>query len=446
MQDPLIIKPFHKPVSGSVKLPGSKSITNRALALAAICDKDITLEGALFSEDTRIMVKSLQLLGFSVEENENARTIRVEGQSGEIPETKADLFVGNAGTAARFLSALLCLCPGGQYHLDGSPAMRKRPMHGLLNALEAHGACKVTYKGEEGHFPFSLETKGLSGGYLEVDASASSQILSALLMVAPLAKGEPLIVNILGETVSHPFIEMTLAMMQQFGEDPDMGALTGPFKFRCGPYTAPDSIYPIEPDATAASYFMALPWVVGGELSLTHCTNIELQGDIRFLDILGQLGGNFDENGLDLQVKYPKRLTKGLSQNFNPISDTFLTLAALAPLLDGPLTISGITHTRKQETDRIAAMATELNKLGQTVTETMDSLTVQPNLSAMIAKTKDAPIGIDTYHDHRVAMSFGILGCYDLHGDGRPWLEIRNPACCAKTFPNFFDVLESLRG
>lgn len=446
MKDSLIIQPFHKPVSGSIQLPGSKSITNRALALAAISNTQVTLQGALFSEDTSIMVDSLQKLGFSIQDDEGIKSITIGGLSGKIPNAEAELYVGNAGTAARFLTALLCLREGGRYELDGSPAMRERPMQGLLDALEKHGACKVTYRDKEGHFPFMLETKGLSGGYLEVDASASSQILSALLIVAPLAEGEPLIVNILGETVSHPFIDMTLAMMEQFGEDPEIGGHTGPFKFRCGPYTAPSETYQIEPDATAASYFMALPWVVGGELALLKCGHIELQGDIRFLDVLGQLGGNFDEEGGTLQVKYPQRLTDGFAQNFNPISDTFLTLAALSPLLDKELTIKGIAHTRKQETDRIAAMATELGKLGQKVTETDDSLTVHPDIDAMIAKTKDAPLGIDTYHDHRVAMSFGILGCYDLHGDGRPWLEIRNPGCCAKTFPNFFDVLESLRG
>ncbi|WOO42943.1 3-phosphoshikimate 1-carboxyvinyltransferase [Rubellicoccus peritrichatus] len=445
MNDSLIIQPFSKPVSGSVQLPGSKSITNRTLALAAISGSKVTLEGALFSEDTRIMVDSLQKLGFSVQDDETAKSITIEGRSGTIPNAEAELYVGNAGTAARFLTALLCLRDGGCYDLDGSPAMRERPMRGLLDALEKHGACKVTYKGKDGHFPFTLETKGLSGGYLEVDASASSQILSALLIVAPLAEGEPLIVNILGETVSHPFIDMTLGMMEQFGEDPEIGGHTGPFKFRCGPYTAPGASYQIEPDATAASYFMALPWVVGGELLLPKCGHIELQGDIRFLDVLGQLGGSFDEESGTLQVKYPHRLIDGFTQNFNPISDTFLTLAALSPLLNTELTITGIAHTRKQETDRIAAMATELEKLGQNVTETEDSLTVHPDVEAMIALTKDAPLGIDTYHDHRVAMSFGILGCYDLHGDGRPWLEIHNPACCAKTFPNFFDVLESLR-
>lgn len=446
MTNPLTIQPFSKPVRGRVTLPGSKSITNRALILAALSRESLTLEGALFSDDTRIMAEALRQLGVTVSEDEAGKTIFIKGCGGQIPNAEAEIYVGNAGTAARFLTAMLALREGGVYQLDGSPAMRKRPMRGLLDALVAHGAAEVEYHGETGYFPFTLKTKGMPGGELSVDASASSQILSGLLMTAPLAQA-PLTITLSGDTVSHPFIGMTLAMMEQFGAPPQGESDTGPFRFAGqGAYYYPRPAYVIEPDATAASYFAILPWVVGGTLALERCYGVALQGDIKFIEAIGPLGAFFNVEGNDLVADFRERKTPGVNLDFNAISDTFLTLAAVTPLLDEPTTITGIAHTRHQETDRIAAMATELRKLGQRVDETDDSLTVHPDKAAMIAATKDTPLAIDTYEDHRVAMSFGILGSYDLHGDGRPWLTINDPGCCAKTFPNFFEVLEKLRG
>ncbi|WP_309386185.1 3-phosphoshikimate 1-carboxyvinyltransferase [Cerasicoccus frondis] len=446
MTDPLTIQPFTRPVRGQVTLPGSKSITNRALILAALSKESLTLEGALFSDDTRIMANALRALGVTVSEDEAGKEIFVNGCGGQIPNAEAEIYVGNAGTAARFLTAMLCLRKDGVFKLDGSAPMRKRPMRGLLDALVAHGAAEVEYHGEPGFFPFTLKTKGMPGGELSVDASASSQILSALLMIAPLANG-PLKITLSGETVSHPFIGMTLAMIEQFGVQPQGESDTGPFQFEGGgAYYYPRPAYVVEPDATAASYYAILPWVVGGELLLKRCYGIGLQGDIKFIEAIQPLGAFFNVEESDLVAEFRERKTPGVDINFNPISDTFLTLAAITPLLDGPTTISGIAHTRHQETDRINAMATELRKLGQRVEETDDSMTVYPDKAALIAKTADAPLAIDTYEDHRVAMSFGILGSHDLHGDGRPWITINDPGCCAKTFPNFFDVLAKLRG
>ncbi|MEO0796330.1 MAG: 3-phosphoshikimate 1-carboxyvinyltransferase [Verrucomicrobiota bacterium] len=441
----LTIEPFSKPVAGSVTLPGSKSITNRALILAALSKESLTLEAALFSDDTKIMAAALRAVGVTVSEDEPGKTLFIKGCGGEIPHAEAEIYVGNAGTAARFLTAMLCLRKGGTFKMDGSEAMRKRPMRGLLDALVKLGATDVEYHGREGFFPFTLKTKGIPGGNLSVDASASSQILSALLMVAPLAQA-PLTLTLAGETVSHPFIGMTLAMMDQFGIQPKADSDTGPFYFEASPgYYFPRPAYVVEPDATAASYYAILPWVVGGSLALERCYGIGLQGDIRFIDVLGKLGAFFNMDGNNLIAEFKERKTGGITENFNPISDTFLTLAAITPLLDGPTTISGIAHTRHQETDRINAMATELRKLGQKVDETDDSMTVYPDREALIAKTQYSPVTIHTYEDHRVAMSFGIAGSFDLHGDGRPWIALHDPGCCAKTFPNFFDVLASLR-
>ena len=416
LPDPLPILPVTRPVRGEVTLPGSKSITNRALLLAALADGPVTLTNALFSRDTEIMAAALNQLGIEVKVDANARTMRVAGHGGKIPVAEAKLFVGNAGTAARFLTAFVCLRPGGTYHFDGDEAMRRRPIGPLLDALESQGA-----KASARNFPFTLQTAGLSGGAVEIDASESSQLLSALLLIAPHARS-PLTVKLKGGTVSKPFIAMTERMLRQFAERPKH--------------------YAIEGDATAASYFLALPLVTGGSIALPgYSIDNSLQGDVGFAQVLGQAGLAVTETetpaGAEAWIVTGAR-RKGATANFNAFSDTFLTLAAIAPLLDGPTKITGIAHTRKQETDRVAGMARELRKLGQEVVETEDSLTITP-------RALKPGVEIETYHDHRFAMSFGILGCHNLHGDGRPWLSIKDPGCCAKTFPDFFELLESLR-
>lgn len=406
----LPIQPFTRPVRGSATLPGSKSITNRALILAALGSKTVTLHGALFSRDTRIMIAALRQLGFAVKADENALTIRIEGRGGEIPAREARIDVGNAGTAARFLTAFVCLRPDGVYHFDGDEAMRRRPIGALLEALETQGA-----RADARSFPFTLRTAGLPGGQVLLDASESSQLLSALLMVAPHAR-TPLKVQLKGATVSRPFVAMTERMVTQFAAAP--------------------ADYAIEGDATAASYFAALAIVTQGtvEVNGLNLAPDALQGDIEFYHLLSARGLIRCSGRTVAHAS----VRSGVIADFNDFSDTFLSLAAIAPLLDGPTKIAGIAHTRKQETDRVAGMARELKKLGQHVIETEDALEVHP-------RPLTAGVEIETYHDHRFAMSFGVLGCHDLHGDGRPWLTIKDPACCTKTFPAFFDLLAGLR-
>lgn len=442
--DPYLVRPFTRPVTGTVTLPGSKSLTNRALALAALTRQTVTLTGALFSDDTRYMAQCLRELGLEVAENADKREITLTGAGGHWPEAQAELYVGNAGTAARFLTALLALRPGGTYRLDGSEAMRGRPMQGLLDALERIGAATFTFHGKAGHFPFTMQTQGLPGGELKVDARASSQILSALLQIAPLAQA-PLTLELQGETVSRPFVEMTLALLRQFGVSAECDPQTGTYRFTPQACQCPWASFPIEPDATAASYFIALPRVTGGNVFLPGFGRIMLQGDRNFVEVMTALGLQRRYHGTTTEVVYPHRLEPALDVDFNAISDTFLTLAALTPLLKGPTRISGIAHTRHQETDRIHAMATELRRLGQQVQETEDSMTVTPDLERLRALCCEGPIVLETYEDHRVAMSFGILGCHDLMGNGKPWLALKDPGCCAKTFPDFFQVLERLR-
>jgi len=438
MKDPLPITPFTAPVKGAVELPGSKSITNRVLILAALCRDPVTLRGALFSRDTEIMVKALRSLGFKVNTSEKAKTIRIEGRGGMIPEASAEINVGNAGTAARFLPAALCLKKRGHYTLDGDEAMRHRPMKGLLDALRRLGA-EIEFKGKPDHYPFILHTHGLSEGTVEVDASASSQILSAMMMAAAWSKGH-LALHRVGQIISEPFVLMTAKLIPRFnrGFVPDIDA------------PGFDQFFHVEPDATAASYFVALPIATQGAapgyLIQGLGENTDLQGDIGFLAVAESVGLRIKKRAFHTEIA-PGAAYHGVTQNFNPFSDTFLTLAAIAPLLDGPTHITGIAHTRKQETDRIHAMVTELKKLGQGVEEFEDSLTITPNLKklrTLAAKAKKL-LSIETYEDHRVAMSFGILGCHDLLGTGKPWLQIQNPACCGKTFPDFFEVLEELR-
>src|SRR5690606_21166338 len=377
-------------------LPGSKSLTNRALLLAALCDAPVTLTGALFSEDTELMMAALNALGFTVKADASAHTIAIPDQDkGFQNDAPVDLFLGLAGTAARFLTALCTAAPRGVYRIDGVPQMRKRPMKGLIDALRALGA-DIRCTGAEGFFPIEIHARGLRGGAVEIDASESSQMLSALLMVAPLAAAD--IAITLATTVRAPFVAMTMNQMAQFGQP--LLNFDGPkIAVRSGlAYRLKSGTYAIEADASAASYFVALPVVTGGSVDLASYDLHGLQGDVRFGQLLA------DESiiaplNLNSSAQHITRGSspKGVTSNFREFSDTFLTLAAIAPLLDGPTTITGIAHTRKQETDRVAGMARELIKLGQHVIETEDSLEIHP-------RPLKSGVTIDTYHDHRFAM------------------------------------------
>jgi len=452
MSPTLVIRPFQTPARGVAQVPGSKSITNRALILAALADGETLFTGALFSRDTRILITALQSLGFVVSADEAACTIRIAGLGGRIPHARAKIHIGNAGTAARFLTAFLALAPDGCYELDGDEAMRARPMRGLLDALTAGGCRALQPDGSPSTgFPFTLHTTAKLGR-LEVDASASSQLLSALLMVLPLSAGAS--VSMKGSTVSEPFVEMTARMCAQFGRPLERladGSWTCPAP---GAYVAQPT-YAIEPDATAASYFIALPAVTGyrASIRIEGYADGGLQGDTAFAKVAAACGATLKPANGTLVTESWSGI-RGGDFDFNAFSDTFLTLATIATLADGPVKIRGIAHTRKQETDRVLAMATELERLGIKVAptaaelrtdETLSSLTVFPSKAALRRVAADGPITIHTYEDHRMAMSFGVLGSFDLFGDGRPWIAIEDPACTAKTFPHFFEALEGLR-
>jgi 3-phosphoshikimate 1-carboxyvinyltransferase len=410
----------------------------------------VTVTNALGSDDTEIMAAALNALGIAVTRDAGAKTMQVFGQGGRIPARSAALSVGNAGTAARFLTALCAAAPDGVYQLDGVPQMRKRPIRGLLAALRRLGA-DIRCLAAEGCFPFEIHAHGLRGDTVTVDASESSQMLSALMMTAPLANA-PIAIRVPGRIVSEPFVAMTWDMMQGFGIDRDLMRRNAARDFLLSPakYSRPSGRFEVEIDATAASYFAALPIVVGDTSKLRIrgliTSDQTLQGDFKFIELLY-------DNDLILYPglgKAPEPLVasnrrKGFTADFSKISDTFLTLAAIAPLLAGPTRITGIGHTRKQETDRVAGVARELEKLGQKVEVKPDALTITPDLGELRRRAAGGPIDIETYDDHRFAMSFAILGCHNLRGDGKAWLRIRNPGCCAKTFPDFFAVLEQVR-
>lgn len=450
MTDPLPIQPFSKPLNTSVHLPGSKSITNRALILAALTERETCLEGALFSRDTHIMLTALETLGFHCSADEDSKTITVKGEGGSIPSQNAELNVGNAGTAARFLTAFLALSVGGTYKLDGDPAMRERPISGLLDALVELDAAEFEFHGKTGHFPFTLKAKGYQGGTAQVDASSSSQILSALLLAAPAGSAD---LTLSCSNVRPSYVAITLKMREAFGAAPLEPTEDGQYALAATKYKS-NGRYAIEPDLSAASYFLALAMLQGGTLKIPQVSADPLQGDAHFVDVLSHHGLRVDaeNNEWTAACADPRDIQRGHREiDFNTISDTFLTYAAISPLLGGSVRICGIGHTRHQETDRIAGMAAELSKLGQLVKEEEDALTIaiKPNelrARALKARNEGKLLTIDTYEDHRFAMSFAILGSYDLLEDGQPWLAINDPACCGKTFPNFFEVLDTLRG
>ena len=437
----IAIQPFTKPCYATVEVPGSKSISNRALILAAMCNGEVGLNGLLESEDVDLMRQALVDLGFTI--RRDGGNFKIIGTGGVIKNKECTINVGNAGTIARFLTCFLASQKCGKYSLDGSEAMRKRPMLELLNCLTELGS-EIEYEKEKGCFPFTLIANGLKKSDIHIDARKSGQNISGILMQCPLLESDCKI-NFENGTVSVPFIKMTLDIMRAFCENDSLN-----YKYsknaieieKCS-YKKDIHSYKIEPDATAASYFMTLPQVVGGSCVIPGMKEQMLQGDIAYYKVLNELGADitFGQSTVKSSQRHP---LSGGSFDFVDISDTFLSLAAISPLLGDTLEIYGIEHTRKQETDRVSAMARELIKLGQDVTEKSDRLIIRPNLNKLRSLGKHG-VEISTYKDHRFAMSFAILGSFDLLGNRQPWLKITDPGCCGKTFPLFFDRLDTAR-
>jgi 3-phosphoshikimate 1-carboxyvinyltransferase len=418
------IRPIPGPLSAAVRVPGSKSLTSRALLVASLANGTTRLVNALFSEDTRYFAGALRALGFDVRLDEAAREMSVTGRGGLIPAARAELFIGNSGTAARFLCALLTL-GRGEYLLDGGPRMRQRPIGDLVNSLGQLGA---KLEAVDGCPPVKVAASGLRGGTAQITGDVSSQFISALLMIAPYAHG-PVELALSTALNSRPYVEMTLAVMRDFGVEIERRD-SSRFSIRPALYS-PHAAYAVESDASAASYFFAASAVCGGTVRVENITRSSGQGDLAFLDVLERMGCSVEEVGDSIAVTGAASLA-GVDADMRDIPDTAQTLAAIAPFASSATRIRGIASARFKETDRIRATCTELARLGVRVEEHRDGMTIHPAGSML-------PACIQTYDDHRMAMAFSLIG---LRFEG---VTIEDPACVSKTFPGFFETLEALR-
>lgn len=421
-----------------VGVPGSKSITNRALLLAALSDGITTLQGALFSDDSRHFLSSLISLGFNVDIDEKNHVVKVEGKGGAIPKPCGTVDVGSAGTAARFITAMLGLSDGC-YTINASEQMQKRPMKPLFRALEDIGA-QFEYTGEPYHLPVRVGgcryKKDMGAGenktplHITLDTNESTQYLSAMLMTGIMNVGG-IAIHVTGERKTGSYVDITRGMMEEFGCKPEYKDETyfvyGREKYRTGDFT-----YQIEPDVSAACYFYGIGALLGVKAIVKNVHFNSSQGDIQFISALEKMGCSVSDNEEGIEVEGPNngKILKGIDIDMKTFSDQALTMAAISIFAEGDTNIRNIGHIRKQESDRLSAMAAELKRMGIECEEKEDSITIHPGIPS--------PCLIETYDDHRVAMAFTLAG---LVSEG---IEIKNPMCCRKTFENYFDVIESL--
>jgi len=409
---------------GSVRLPGSKSISNRVLLLAALAAGETTVRGLLDAEDTRVMREALERLGVPI--TERAHALTVKGAGGQFPEKKADLFLGNAGTALRPLTAALALCEG-ECFVSGVPRMHERPIGDLVDALRAIGA-RIDYQAKPGFPPLAIHpAKVRVAAPVPVKGDVSSQFLSAMLMALPLTAGDATI-EVRGELISKPYVEITLSVMRRFGIAVERDGWSR-FAIPAASYSSPGAIY-VEGDASSASYFLAAGALGGGPVRVVGVGRESIQGDVRFAEVLEAIGARvrMDEGWIECAGRGRLR---AFDLDLNHIPDAAMTAAVLALFADGPSRLRNIASWRVKETDRIAAMAAELRKLGAQVDEGADYLRITPG-------ALKPGVAIDTYDDHRMAMSFALVAL-----GGVP-VRIKNPQCVAKTFPDYFTALASI--
>ena len=421
----LTLKPIKK-VEGTINLPGSKSLSNRVLLLAALSEGTTKITNLLESDDTRHMLSALKQLGIQYALSDDKTVCTITGNGGAIScEKPQELFLGNAGTAMRPLCAALCLGKGS-YLLTGEPRMKERPIGHLVDALRQAGA-KITYQETEGYPPIQIEADGLNGGNVEIDGAISSQFLTALLMAAPLAK-EDMHITIIGELVSKPYIDITLDIMKTFGveivnDEYKQFHIQGRQHYR-----AVDS-FMVEGDASSASYFLAAAAIKGGTVKVTGIGKKSIQGDVVFAEVLEKMGAKVEWG--DAFVSVTRSELHAVDMDFNHIPDAAMTIATTALFAKGTTTLRNIYNWRVKETDRLFAMATELRKVGAQVEEGEDYLTIIPPKQLKHA-------AIDTYDDHRMAMCFSLLALDPVS------VTINEPECTAKTFPTYFDALEKI--
>jgi len=417
--DSLELKPARR-AAGTVRLPGSKSISNRVLLLAALAKGETEIGGLLDADDTRVMREALSRLGVSF----NGNTLK--GVGGPFPVKEADLFLGNAGTAFRPLTAALVFS-GGEYRLSGVPRMHERPIGDLVDALRGIGA-RVDYTGKEGFPPLAIHPGKISLEKLRVRGDVSSQFLTALLMALPLS-GKPARIEVQGELISKPYVEITLNVMKRFGIEVKRTGWRY-FDVPAGTYRSPGRIH-VEGDASSASYFLAAGAIGGGPVRVEGVGRNSIQGDVRFVEVLERMGATVTLGEDFIEVKAGKKL-KPIDLDLNHIPDAAMTAAVLALFADGPSTIRNVASWRVKETDRLAAMASELRKLGAQIEEGADFLKIKPPSSIT------GNVLVQTYDDHRMAMSFSLAAL-----GGVP-VRINDPQCVAKTFPEYFSVFSSI--
>jgi 3-phosphoshikimate 1-carboxyvinyltransferase len=416
--DSLALPPVRR-AAGTVRLPGSKSISNRVLLLSALARGATEIGGLLDADDTKVMREALTRLGIAFEKE------KVIGAGGAFPVRKADLFLGNAGTAFRPLTAALAFS-GGEYRLSGVPRMHERPIGDLVDGLRAIGA-RIDYLGTEGFPPLAVHPAKIAGEWVRVRGDVSSQFLTALLMALPLL-GRKMTVEVQGELISKPYVEITLNVMRRFGVEVRRKEWKV-FEIEKQDYVSPGKIL-VEGDASSASYFLAAGAIGGGPVRVQGVGDGSIQGDVRFTEVLERMGGriSFGPDWIEASGGKPLR---AIDLDMNHIPDAAMTAAVLALFADGPSVLRNIGSWRVKETDRIAAMATELRKLGAEVEEGRDFLKISP-------REIRRDVAIDTYDDHRMAMSFSLVALA-----GVP-VRINDPACVAKTFPDYFQRLASL--
>lgn len=425
------IQPATAPLNAVVRIPGSKSITNRAMVIGALAGGVTTLDGALFSDDTEFMIDALRDLGVSVTADRDTDRIKIVGCGGQLPATEADLFCGNSGTTIRFLTAV-CALGMGPYRLDGNDRMRQRPIGPLVDALRSAGVI-AGYDEREGYPPITIREGMMNGATIGMESPPSSQYVSALLMAAPCARGDVMI-DVRGEVVSAPYLTMTTRLMDAFGvsviEDVKP---TGAKLIIPAPQCYAGRTYAIEPDASNASYFLAAPAIAGGCVTVEGLGESSIQGDVGFVDVLEKMGCTVEREPDRLSVTGPDGSSRlgGIDVDLQNMPDVAQTLAVVALFADSPTNIRNVANLRIKETDRIAALAAELAKFGATVEERDDGLSIEP-------PDEPTAAAVDTYDDHRMAMSFALAG---LRIEG---VEIRDPQCVNKTFPDFFDRFERL--
>ncbi|XZE20147.1 3-phosphoshikimate 1-carboxyvinyltransferase [Pirellulaceae bacterium SH449] len=432
------LTPVGKPVHGSVRVPGSKSLTNRALICAAMAEGTSVLTGVLESEDTEVMIHAWKSLGLELHWHRDQELVEIAGCSGKPPKLSGELFVANSGTSIRFLTAALATTHG-RYTLDGVARMRERPIGDLLSGLSALGANVVSQNGARVDCPpVLINGNGLRGGVAKVAGSVSSQFLSGLLMAAPYAASEVQIA-VDGELVSRPYVDMTIAVMREFGvevEERDAQFRVPAPRMYCG------REYRIEPDASAASYFFGIAALTKGTVRVEGLDFQSLQGDVQFARVLERMGCSVRSETGYIEVTGGE--LKGIDVDMNAISDTVQTLAPIALFAKGPTRVRGVAHNRHKETDRIGDLARELRKFGTRIDEHDDGLTVHPidpiESQTVLLERTGGPICIDTYRDHRMAMGLGILGLV------LPNILIRDPRCTTKTFPKYFETVAALVG